>query len=291
MSFCEVAHSQAIYMSNFNKPVEYIWIKVENHFKGHYESEHLLDVENFKQKFIECNKTSKIVKLMRNGFLKHCKDKSFFSLWGGFGSIEMTNTTSDGRAQIISAESFFIGGQTIFTWSMQTLIILEGKYWYLPIFSVAGESAGKKLRVSSYMEGMAFMQQRISYTPFSIRVGLVGLKVPVVRDNNSSVFSTGTDFRFNSAIVGGVLLGLKFQPNRSTVARHSVISDIVTIAYEDNRLMKHFASKFLFKLGYKWLFHRNLTLTAEFESLGFFRKSGEEVDSTLYGVGLQAFIF
>jgi len=183
-----------------------------------------------------------------------------------------------------------MGGQILIPFELNTIIALEGKYWFFPSFS-EGKSTVEDLRTSSLWEGLLIYQRRISYTPISFRLGAVGIKIPVVNDLGGSTLASQTELDFRSVLLGGPLVGIKIGFDRDQGKGHFIYIDIAPLLYTDNQLFNKMGSSYLFRGGLKWFLTDYLAVTLDGEMKRFFTKNNDQVNSLIGGAGLQLFLF
>jgi hypothetical protein len=264
---------------------------VTDHVKDNYEAENFTDMEKIKERLDVCN-PSKNLNNPRSysGTYKICMDLYVFDIWAGTGGFTIENTDAIGRTQTLNGNAPFVGGQIIFPYRLGRNIILEGKYWYFPSFG-ANQSTVENLRTSSVFESMILHHRRLSGSNWSLRLGAVGYKVPAVKDLSNSVFSRQADIEFRSVLLGGLLLGLKYVPSRGNGMRHMFYADLIALGYTDNEILSHIGSSYMIRTGYKWFVSKRVALTGDLTFKRYFTKYDEEVNTTLWGLGMQLFLF
>ena len=261
------------------------------HIKDNYEAEHYTDMDKIKERTEFCNPRKYLSKPRSfRGQFKLCMDLFILDVWAGTGAFSITNADNLNREQTLTGDAPFVGGQLIWPYRLGKSFIMEGKYWYFPSFG-SGKSTVEDLRTSSVFESMLLYHQRISGTGYSLRLGGVGYKVPNAKDLSTSVFARQTNIEFRSILLGGLLFGLKYVPNKGEGTRHLFYGDFVSLGYTDNRLFNELASSFMLRGGYKWFFARRAALTFDATLMNYTTKYDEKVSSTLWGAGLQLFVF
>jgi hypothetical protein len=264
---------------------------VIEHIQNNYEAEHFTDMEKIKERVEFCNPRKKLSNPQTfRGNFKLCMDLFVFDLWAGTGEFSITNQDALNRKLTLSGSAPFIGGQIILPYRLGKSIIMEGKYWYFPSFTTA-RSTAENLRTSSVFESMLILHQRISRTGLSLRLGGVGYKVPVAKDLNNSIFARQAQIEFRSVLLAGLLAGLKYTPDKNKGTEHLFYGDLIFLPYTDNRFFNEFTSSYVLRTGYKWFFTRRMALTFDGTIKRFNTKTDESISTTLWGAGLQLFLF
>ncbi len=261
------------------------------HIKNSYEAENKTDMEKIKERLDVCNPKKNLNSPRSySGTYKVCMDLYVFDIAAGSGIFTIKNTDLQGRSQKLNGNAPFVGGQIILPNKLGQNFILEGKYWFFPNFS-SNKSALESLRTSSVFESMILHHRRIKATNWSFRLGAVGYKVPTVKNLNTSAFSLQADIELRNVLLCGLLFGLKYVPDRANGMRHMLYADLISLAYTDNRILKHLSTSLMLRGGYKWFVSKRVALAADMTLFNYHTKYEEKVASTLWGAGMQLFLF
>ena len=270
---------------------DYFIKTLETHIKDHYEAEHPTEMSQISERLNQCNpkKSLKMPSSYRGSFTV-CMDLFIFDLWAGMGKFSIESTDDRGRNLLLSGTSPFVGGQILFPYTLGSNVILEGKYWYMPSFAI-GTSAINDLQTSSIVEGILIYQKRIPQTQWSFRVGALGTKLPLAKNNSVSSLMAQTDIEFRNVLLGGPVVGIKLAFNRLEGIQHLFYVDMVAFPYSDNRLSFQVQENNLIRLGYKWFLNRRWAVTVDGEYTRFQSKYDDTSTTMIGGVGIQAFLF
>ncbi len=267
---------------------------IQAHIEKNYESEHYINFKDAKDneerlKFCNPKKDIKDPYSFRGNF-KICMKYFVFDIWGGSGVFSIQGIDTLGRKQTLSGNAPFVGGQIIYPYRLNQNFILEGKYWYLPSFSV-GASAVENFRKSSILESMLLYHRRVSNSDFSLRLGAIGYTLPIAKALGPSTFLSDAKIELQPILLSGLLLGFKYVPGRSESMTHMFHADLVGVTYAHNQILKNINSSYIARTGYKWYLNRRFALTADFTMKQFHSKYNEKINTKLWGLGIQLFLF
>lgn len=290
MAICFADESILLTKTRLRSPELFIKT-LEKHIKDNYEAEHPTEMSQISERLNQCNpkKSLKMPSSYRGSFTV-CMDLFVFDVWAGMGKFSIESTDTRGRHLILSGTSPYVGGQILYPYTLGSNVILEGKYWYLPSFA-NGASTVSDLQTSSLLEGILIYQRRIPLTQWSFRVGALGLKHPLAKNNSISSLLAQTDIEIRTILLAGAMVGVKWAFHREEGIRHLFYADVVALPYSDNNLSWQIQENNIVRLGYKWFYDRRWAVTADGEYLRFQSKYDDTSTTMISGLGVQVFLF
>lgn len=285
------ASDNFLFLNSYRESPDAFAMALQDHINENYEADNPSNTADLLKRFKECNPWKSLKRAETFvGEFRVCMDLYLFDLWGGVGKFDIQSSEGNGRSLVLTGTAPFVGGQIIFPYALNANILMEGKYWYFPSFATEN-SAVSNLRESSLVEGRLIYQRRISSTSFSLRAGLFSTKLPFVENANQGLLVSQSNLGLRSLVLAGPLLGLKFAYNRYQEIRHILYGDVMSTLYSDNLVFYRPRSSYIFHGGYKWFLSRRIAFMLDVELGRFYRKGEREVQTQLWGIGLQVFLF